>query len=86
MVDTEGNEVNIPTCEVCGTGKTYIAGREAFVWICMGCEGVVPMEFVYNPNADRSINNRLKWISREHAKEFWPDEKKDIQTDDAYIC
>lgn len=39
MVDREGNEIPIPTCETCGLGKNMLIGRRAFQWICFGCDG-----------------------------------------------
>lgn len=77
MVDAEGNESPYPMCEVCGAAKSWIAGREAFAWICMSCEGVVPVEFKFEPTPDMNFVGRMrKWISKEEAKEFWPDEHK----------
>ena len=46
MVDREGKEIPIPTCEVCGLGKNMLIGRRAFQWICYGCDGHMPTQEV----------------------------------------
>jgi hypothetical protein len=38
MYDSEGNEVPIPKCDICGFHKCEVIGRSATAWICMnGC-------------------------------------------------
>ena len=35
--DGEGNEIEIPKCEKCGSFKIQVIGKESFVWLCPLC-------------------------------------------------
>ena len=35
--DCEGNDIEIPKCEVCGNFKSHISGKDSFCWICTIC-------------------------------------------------
>lgn len=46
MVDRDGNEIPIPSCEKCGEGKNMLIGSRAFQWICYRCGGDMSTEEV----------------------------------------
>lgn len=35
--DSDGNEIEVPKCDKCGSFKNPLIGKEAFQWICMNC-------------------------------------------------
>lgn len=46
MVDSEGKEIIVPLCDICGLEKNMLIGRRAFQWICFGCNDNMPTQEV----------------------------------------